>query len=279
MNPYISICMGIGGNLTDDLLARLKFSTNNNSALAKQFGLDAEIVITEWNLPLRSTGEVEIAMRGSKIPVRIIHTPRELHGKVPNPHGFKYFEWYPKNISLRRARGEFLLSTNPDDIWPRQLAEFFSRRELQSGHFYRVNRHDMRDGKVFAVLHPTGPKRLGATEAEIRKVDLPNCCPWSENMIHYSAAGDFTLMSREDWFMIHGNPEREYNDSVDGQTLWLAHTKGLKQVVLPYPLYHPDHPRTLNHAYVPGWDDNKPHAKMNGDNWGFADMEFEETVL
>lgn len=275
MTPYLSLCMGLGGNVTRDLLDRFIASCANTIQFCEEFNLPAEIVVTLWNYPVHLNTQIPVS---EMCPVRNIQTGN-LHHRVPNPHGFQYFEWYPKNISLRRARGEFLLCTNPDDLWSVDLAKFLAKRELQHGHFYRVNRYDTREGKVFAVLHPTGPKRLGASEADIRKHELPRCCPWSPDMLHYNAAGDFTLMSRDDWFMIHGNPEREYNDSVDGQTLWLAHQKGLKQVVLPFALYHPDHPRTLNHAFVPGWDDNFPHAKENGEDWGFGSMQFPETTL
>ena len=104
-------------------------------------------------------------------------------------------------------------------------------------------------------------------------------------MLHFNAAGDFTLMSKGDWHLIHGNPERDYNDTVDGQTIWLAHKAGLKQVILPYELFHPDHERTLNMSELMGrhvgplWDDNKPFAKENGDDWGYAGLEFEETKI
>lgn len=280
MTPYLSIVLGIGGNVTEDLLDRL------NNALCKLIALGAdretaqEIVIVEWNVskPI----DYDDVIPTGKFEVRVIHTG-DLHRDVPNPHGFRYFEWFPKNIGLRRAKGEFLLSSNPDDLWSEPLAQFLSQRRLERGHFYRVNRHDTQDGRVFRICYPTGAKSPDSTPEQIKQ-NAPRACPWSENMLHYNASGDFTLMAKDDWFLIHGNPEREYNDSIDGQTLWLAHQKGLKQVVLPYPIYHPDHPRTLNlmngvQPFDSKWDDNKPHARENGEDWGFAGMEFEETIL
>lgn len=283
MKPYLSICMGIGGNLSDDLLERLRNSTRRFGVCEKEYSINMELVVCEWNVSLRDCGKVERAIECS-YPTRIIHVPRELHEKAYNPHGFRYFEFFPKNIGIRRARGEFVLSTNPDDLWSEELAAFLGLHNLKHGHFYRVNRHDMRDGKVFRICYPTGAYGPNASEEEIRKPCSPRACAWSEDMLHYSAAGDFTLMSRDDWFAIHGNPEREYSDSIDGQTLWLAHQKGLKQVILPFPLYHPDHERTLNLVdgktqFNSNWDDHFPHAKMNGEDWGFRNMVFEETVL
>ncbi len=277
MNPYLSIVMGIGGNVTEDLSARLANSVMNLNALVRQTYLSMELLIVEWNTP-----RIGFRIDDPSFRIRVIHVPQELHKQVPNPHALNYFEWYPKNIGIRRAHGEFVLSTNPDDIFSKELFSFFSRRLLQAGIFYRVNRHDTIDGKVYRVCRPTGCFAPDATEEQI-KVNHPNACPWSPDMIAYNAAGDFTLMSKEDWFKIHGNPEREYSHTIDGQTLWLAHLKGMKQILLPYPVFHPEHPRTLNIAngqFVgPEWDDNKPFTKENGEGWGFADMEFEETIL
>lgn len=284
---YLSIVQGIGGNLTDDLILRLNKSIKNTTQLADRYLPHVcEIVIVEWNLPpMVATVLPFVNWPKTLTKIRLIHVPRELHVQQPNPHGFKYFEWYPKNIGIRRAHGDFVLSTNPDDLFSEELFDWFGQTKLAKGYFYRVNRHDTREGKVFRVLHATGPHSPDATASDIRFQVAVRAAPWSADMLHYSAAGDFTLMARDDWYMIHGNPEREYNDSVDGQTLFLAYQKGLRQIVLPFPVYHPDHDRTLNHSTTAGrshggtWDDRKPFTKMNEDNWGFAGIDFPETEI
>lgn len=286
MMPYLSICMGLGGNLSDDLLGRLYASVTTLNMLNTIYRMDLELVAVEWNISLRDTGKVESALRSAKpnFPARIIHTPRQLHEQVPNPHGFRYFEWYPKNIGIRRAQGEFVLSTNPDDLWSANLAKFISGKELKRGHFYRVNRHDTRDGEVFMICYPTGGHSPNDSDEQIKLPSSPRACAWTPEILHFCAAGDFTLMAKDDWFLIHGNPEREYNDTVDGQTVWLAHQKALQQIILPYPIYHPEHQRTLNRdandqLAGPYWDDNNPFTQENGEDWGFVGMEFEETTL
>lgn len=279
MNPYLSVVMGLGGVVGEDLIARFQKSTANTLGLAEVHHLPLELVVVHWNFPDGVYFDFAVPLERRYTAIRVIHAPAELHKQVPNPHGFRYFEWYPKNIGIRRARGEFVLSTNPDDLFSSEMFAYFAERKLERGYFYRAHRHDVgADGKVFRICYPTGVKRPDATEAEIR-ISAPNAAPWAENMIHYNASGDFTLMHREDWALIHGNPEREYNHSVDGQTLYLAHTKGLKQIVLPFPFYHPDHVRNLNHAYAPEWDDNAPHTKENGEDWGFAGAAFQEMTL
>lgn len=284
--PYLSIVFGVGGNLSPDLLARMNKSLAHNTDLIRKHGIDAEIVIVEWNLPPeRATIHPCISADRHGVPIRLIHVSRAIHARMENPHGFQYFEWFPKNIGIRRARGEFVLSTNPDDLWSDELAAYLAKKELERTKFYRVNRHDVdANGQVFRICWPTGAYPPSACAAEIRK-PRERAAPWSEGMLHYNAAGDFTLMSSADWSFIHGNPERDYNDSVDGQTVYLAHTLGLRQIVLPYPIYHPDHERTLNFSHSAGrshggtWNDNEPFTKQNGVEWGFAGVEFPETVL
>jgi hypothetical protein len=250
-------------------------------SLAEEFALSCEIIVTVWNAPDFKIAPSDIRISPT-ISVRIIQTG-DLHSRVPNPNGFRFREMRAKNVGIRRARGEFVLSTNPDDIFSSEMMCFLSARSLEHGHFYRANRHDTRSGEVYRICWPTGCKPVGASQAEIRTPER-NAAPYAQNMLHFNASGDFLLMARDDWFLIHGNPERPYNHTVDGESVFLAHQKGLKQVILHYPIYHEDHERSLNivpaGGFVgPSWDDNFPRTTENGDEWGFAGMEFPETIL
>lgn len=262
MNPYLSIVMGIGGVVSKDLIERLHNSANNTIALAERVNLDMELIIVEWNMG-RTEIDYESVLPKTNIPIRVIHTG-DAHDRVPNPYGFRYFEWYPKNIGIRRANGEFVLSTNPDDIFSPELFEYFSQQELHRYNFYRVNRYDYRNDEVYAICRNDGVYWPG------------DAMPKPDNRIHYCASGDFTLMSKWDWCQMHGNPETSYNHTVDGQTLYLASRAGMRQTILPYPIYHPDHVRTLNHAFMPDWDDSRPRGIMN-ETWGMENEIFPET--
>ena len=280
MNPYLSIVMGVGGNFTSDLWHRLNASAKNTVELAERCKVDCELIIVEWNCNAARLFEWRPVNRG--IPIRVIHAG-QVHATYPNPNKLAYFEMAPKNIGIRRAHGEFVLCTNPDDLFSEELFAFFARKLLQRGHFYRINRSDTRDGKVFRVCYKTGCYPPGATEAQIN-TPQPGAGPYSPDMLHFNAAGDFVLMAKDDWFKIHGNPERAWNHTVDGETVYLAHTHGLKQIVLPYEMLHPDHERSLNinadgKLIAPEWDGANPHATKNGDDWGFRDMVFEESIL
>ena len=47
-------------------------------------------------------------------------------------------EWTARNAGIRRARGEFILCTSAEAIFPDPLVEFLASRQLRPGHLYRV---------------------------------------------------------------------------------------------------------------------------------------------
>lgn len=274
--PYLSVCMGIGGNFKPDLLDRLVDSLRANQLLASQYHIDAEWVICDWGQKIPSSFVAQFP--SGMFPIRVINVPQSVHDSLPNPHRMPYFEFQPKNVAIRRARGEWVLSTNPDDLWSIELADFFCRRLLQRGHFYRINRHDTKDGKVYRVCYETGCFAPG------ERHDIPMPRASAPGGLHMNGSGDFLLMHREEWAAIHGHPEQPYSHTVDGQSVYLAQISGLKQIILQQPIYHPDHERTLNlnvdgQFVGPEWDDHKPFTKQNGEEWGCAGMEFQETCL
>jgi hypothetical protein len=278
MNPYLSVCLGIGGVLTNELLDRLRVSTDKNLALAESYGVPMELVICDWGMKLPTPKPSLERIWKDFIHVRIIHVPRSVCYAVPNPNRLPYLEFQPKNVAIRRARGQWILSTNPDDVWSSEFVEFLSWELLHKDNFYRVNRYDVKYGKVFRICYET----CCAAPGEPHNVPTPGGV--EPGGLHFNAAGDFLLMHRDSWWNMHGHPEQPYSHTVDGQSVYLAHLKGLKQVILPFPLYHPEHDRTLNlnvdgELIAPDWDGNHPHTKENDDSWGQAGMDFEETVL
>lgn len=215
------------------------------------FAFDADVTIVE----LEGSGIEKFVWSPAILRTRLITVPRSIYDTIPNPHGEKFFEYWMKNIGIRRSSGEFILSTNPDNLYSPELIQRLARHDLDSGCFYRVNRSDIdRDGKVLRTHYKTAPE------------------------LHFNASGDFMLMHRGAWAAINGHPEISYSLTVDGQTVHLADQAGLKQVILPEPMYHQDHSRGTQNYYEP-WSDLAPHGTENGDGWGFAGLEFETRNL
>lgn len=68
--------------------------------------------------------------------------------------------------------------------------------------------------------------------------------PWQYPKLHTNACGDFTLMSKQDWFAIRAYPEWEiFSFHLDSVLLYIAHYAGIEEVVLgdPIRMYHIEH--------------------------------------
>jgi hypothetical protein len=91
--------------------------------------------------------------------------------------------------------------------------------------------------KGLLSVKPTPPP----PEPEVEEVVLP---PWQYPRLHTNACGDFTLMSKQDWFAIRAYPEWEiFSFHLDSVLLYVAHYAGIEEVVLgdPIRVYHIEH--------------------------------------
>jgi hypothetical protein len=126
--------------------------------------------------------------------------------------------------------------------------------------------------------------------------------------LHTNACGDFTLMAREHWFELRGYPEFDlFSMNLDSVLCHSAHHAGFREEVLQNPLriYHIEHGtgsgwtpegqaelfRRLSARDIQ-WLDYPDFVAMaeqmrrfasplifNRENWGFAEVELEETIL
>ena len=121
-----------------------------------------------------------------------------------------------------------------------------------------------------------------------------------------NACGDFTLLSREDWFALRGYAEFEmYSFHIDSLFCLAAVASGVKEVVWPDEVFHIEHgggwaPEPAKNAglrsdlkkrKVPilteeqlrGWHREMHAARkakiFNGASWGLADEALPETVF
>lgn len=132
-------------NYGGDFLYRLQVFINVLLPQMKKYNLDAELIIAEWNPP-HDRVQLKDALIWPKnfVPntVRIITVPEEFHMRLPNAERMPMFEFIAKNVGIRRAKGHFVLVTNPDILFSEELVIFLASQKLSNSQFYRIDRYD-----------------------------------------------------------------------------------------------------------------------------------------
>ena len=276
--PYVSfVVVARNDNYGGDFLSRINVFIGSLITLCEKYSLSSELVIVEWNPPDdRPRLKDAISwpdIRMNSVRIRIIEVPNEAHERLPNPERMRLFEYIGKNVGVRCARGEYIVTTNPDTIFNDDLIKFLALRKLSRKRFYRIDRHDVAtpipvdvpvevqlqyckenvirifgyfwscyDRKISGRFWLYRKARSLATYAKARVLHftLPPA--------HMGAPGDFLLMHRDQWNIIKGFPELETKGKshcIDGLGVLMAQFSGLKQVILKRPLrlYHQDHGR------------------------------------
>jgi hypothetical protein len=240
------------------------------------------------------------------------------------------FEYFGKNVGIRRARGEFILVTNPDIIFSEELIAHLAQHELRADCFTKVDRYDVNKAIPTALptddllrlcsrsvvniwtgyrpVNPSWPARLAFYASLVRafasrpspaklvrwvrvmfgrrykaRFKVPDANP---ETLHTGAGGDFLLMARRQWHELRGFPELPTNPQIDTYMVHLAWAAGLKQLVLPYRIYHQEHDRSAHAGRVlieledmPGFRqmvETRRPVITNGDEWGLCGIALPE---
>ncbi len=305
----------------------------------KRVELAVELVLVEWNPPADRPLLKDVLPRPTEadlLSIRYIAVPPAVHQELRFSDRIPLFQMIAKNVGIRRAKGQFILCTNVDLLFSDTLFDFLSKQLLLPGHFYRCNRcdipadisfdqpipdllswsaqhivqrlgkHHMEAAGRFSLwkLPPSSQQSIwGAVKASLASIlpfqAQPNTL--QVDQVDTEACGDFTLMSRADWFQLQGYLELEaYSIHIDSLGLYAALAKGIRQVILPptYCAYHVSH--------EDGWEQGDPFRKLykdidrpmlqwntvkriaellvsrkrqldlNPENWGLADLELDE---
>ena len=279
----------------DACLDRLQTSL---SVLLRQLALyeiaaDTEIIFVDWNpcylnktkqggscspqaggyLSLEEFVSSRVEVPSEAAALRFLVVNEELHESFYNPLKFDLLEYVGKNIAARRARGRFILFTNPDDCFSDAMVAFLARKKLRTNAFYNTFRSDT-PSFVRGVYFPAN--HLPSADAMARHVfqngvPHPGCSqtcqfrragcrpdsddeqPMLSDVYNYSsllegATGDFFLISKEALYEIRAYPEIPSNCFIDGTLIYAAVAHGYGQLVLTgeCTIYHQSHPRSFN---------------------------------
>ncbi|HLK21925.1 MAG TPA: hypothetical protein VKT81_23415 [Bryobacteraceae bacterium] len=159
--PYISVVAAArnddhGGNM----LRRMQAFLTSWTAQAVRYQIPSEVIIVEWNPPAerpRLKDCLDLSADTGPCEIRFLEVPRELHCALPNSSAIPLHQMIAKNAGIRRARGEFILSTNIDIVFSAEFMQFVAARCLEHGVSYRIDRHDVasevpEDGSVDDLL-------------------------------------------------------------------------------------------------------------------------------
>jgi hypothetical protein len=112
---------------------------------ANRHGLAGELIVVEWNpLPGPRLHEVlKLRNTSDSFAIRFIEVPPEAHQPIRNSDTIPLFQMMAKNVGIRRARGEFVVATNPDVLFSHALVSFLAAGDLRADTLYRLDRHDV----------------------------------------------------------------------------------------------------------------------------------------
>jgi hypothetical protein len=148
MEPRISFVVAArNDNYGVNFLHRMQVFIDVLLASLRKYKVIAELIIVEWNPP-EDTPQLEEALTWPEhltpVTVRIIEVPKSIHKSLPNSDRMPMFEYSAKNAGIRRARGEYVLVTNPDLLFSEELIAYLGAGKLSHSCFYRIDRYDFR---------------------------------------------------------------------------------------------------------------------------------------
>jgi hypothetical protein len=308
--PYFSIVMvGRHDNFSKGFERRAQHSLDAiDSHLATVPLAKVELVFVDYATPIANATLLHRVLTvGPHLTgkLRYVIVPEEAHRRlVTRMNGtISFLEYVAKNIGIRRARGEFILTTNPDDLFSVQLFELIAAQEFNPALFYRAQRWDNRDTTVY----PINELVRGLSEPwEMRNWDVNQRCPVQvprfaiidslkafDRKIFPCGCGDFVLMSKRMWDAVEGFHEFPANPNVDFVFLgrMMKFVPGFVQMIM-YPLIlHQRHvkrnvfrPSVLNTTEMVNEYACKGTCTLCGRfaetvDWGLANDYFEEIIV
>jgi hypothetical protein len=130
-----------GGNMR----GRMQHFVDGFVAQCRRHGLDAELILVEWNPPPDRPPLNEILQWPADLgpaSIRIVTVPQDVHTGFAQSSQLPLFQMIGKNVGIRRARGRFVLATNVDILLDDATVRYL-RDRLVPGKMVRIDRYDV----------------------------------------------------------------------------------------------------------------------------------------
>ena len=244
-----------------------------------------EIVFVEWNPIIHELSFYDkyVDYLPKDIDIKFVIVSKDAHQSIENPIDLPVFEYYGKNVGARQSSGEFLIFTNPDNVFfPQTWVDIESN--ISNEHFLRLCRADVKFTNDEIIYNTTGNETIKElmknnfmfyyapanelTDAKSYE-ELLEGFFWDIN--HEGASGDFFGISKENYYEIKGYREFWTYGGFDGIICRDAKSIGLKQFILPKYSVHIDHQRPYLHTKSSTNMNYLELNKFNDENWGLND--------
>ncbi|WP_419911104.1 hypothetical protein [Hoeflea sp.] len=210
-----------GGDFEERLFATCRY---NVEQLRKRH-IDFELVFVEWN-PLSDTPLLSEKIAAEFREARCIVVDPAIHNLVSENRHIKVFEYHAKNAGARRANGDWLLATNPDNFFGDTVLDFFAAGEFDADTLYRAGRIDIAD--------ESGINDPGLTD------DLAD-----GKALRYGAPGDFIFCSKDLFYLLGGfREDLRFTNSCKDLIFCLAAEEQVGRTEKVGITYHLEHVRT-----------------------------------
>ena len=203
-----------------------------NHARLTEAGVPHRFTFVEWNPPEGKPPLIDRLRERLPWWHRSWVVSRAWHAWYQENPRLQFMEFFAKNAGIRRATGDWILTTNSDVFLGREIVQRLAEGRLTPATLYRASRLDLargmpRDGVTW--------DRLEDSRHLLRRFD-------PEPPYMNEAAGDFLLLDRESYHRVGGFNERIRFSKIhkDGQFCIQAHHHGLAIEWLG-PVYHIDH--------------------------------------
>ena len=275
--PYLSIvATGRNDDFGGDFNGRFFRALDFNHRQLAAAGIAHEFVFVEWRpldrRPLLASLLADEFAEVTSLPLRCFVVDPGYHDALSLNPRLQFHEFIAKNVGLRRAAGEFVLTTNTDIYLSRGVIGYVQQRALEAGVLYRAARHDLK-----------ADRDVSAVDWDLLEDDR-NCEVVNpiQPPLFTNASGDFLLLDRETSHRLRGFNEiyRVAKIHIDGNFCVKAHASGVKIVDIGAPVYHVG--RGTLHAQIgmyrarPGdapWGDIRWKSDViyeNDDGWGLG---------
>tara|TARA_Y100001972_G_scaffold125156_1_gene175790 strand:- start:4170 stop:5054 length:885 start_codon:yes stop_codon:yes gene_type:complete len=262
-----------------------------------------EVIYVDWNTPADKYSllwQLEDHLPKTGKLKHIIIPPSIAETTSPDPTSFKIQEPIARNIAIKRATGDWIVSTNIDIIPPsrEEFNNFLKDKDVNT--FYTisrreapleiVNKYEIKRWKELykELVEKVEPRYFPAKVSPNDEYSLINCC------------GDFQLASAKVWNGIKGFEEDMYKFCfVDTNVQKKAILNGFKlKAEYDLPVFHIEHPpykvnEKGEKIEAEEWNKNNIVDKYNDaykfveyftessnrDDWGFGNTEIEIEVI